>query len=271
MAAPEGGSVASASAAGQAAGEAAAADGRAPPVKAARVEPTGANGAADRTPKAPAPAHASATPSAPPAGAAAAAPVATVVAASASAPGGAAPADAAAVAPAVAAVTPAAAPAATAPAAAATQPTATAATAAAGAGGALQASPKAEAKAGGKKKKGKEERPVVPVARRVLSSGLQYEVLKRGSGPMAVPGKTVHVRYEGRLAADGRRFDKGTIRFRLGLNEVIEGWDEGVKGMLQGEVRLLLVPSRLGYGAEGAPPQIPPHAALVFEVELLAG
>lgn len=51
--------------------------------------------------------------------------------------------------------------------------------------------------------------------------------------------------------------------------EVIKGWDEGVKGMLKGEQRRLLVPSKLGYGASGCPPVIPPRADLVFEVELL--
>lgn len=118
------------------------------------------------------------------------------------------------------------------------------------------------------KSKGKEEKPKTPVTRRTLSSGLQYEVLKPGNGPVAASGKTVQVRYEGYLT-NGHRFDKGTIKFRLGLGEVIKGWDEGVKGMLRGEQRRLLVPARLGYGVQGAPPVIPPNAALVFEVQLL--
>ncbi|CAE8682492.1 unnamed protein product [Polarella glacialis] len=83
-------------------------------------------------------------------------------------------------------------------------------------------------------------------------------------------GKKVKVRYEGRLGKTGQRFDKGVIEFRLGLGEVIRGWDEGVKGMLRGEKRRLLVPSKLGYGASGAAPVIPAHADLVFEVELLS-
>lgn len=122
------------------------------------------------------------------------------------------------------------------------------------------------AKAEGKK----DGKQTGPVAKRVLASGLKYEVLKAGSGPQAQRGKNVQVRYEGRLVKSGSRFDKGTIKFRLGLGEVIRGWDEGVMGMLRGERRRLLVPARLGYGSRGAPPAIPPNADLVFDVELVA-
>jgi len=117
-----------------------------------------------------------------------------------------------------------------------------------------------------KKQKAK-EKAEKPVTHRTLSSGLRYQVLKLGSGPTAEMGKTVAVRYEGFLAT-GERFDKGVIRFRLGLGEVIAGWDEGIKGMQRGELRRLLVPPRLGYGAQGSPPVIPPNATLVFEVQL---
>jgi len=102
-----------------------------------------------------------------------------------------------------------------------------------------------------------------------LKGGLSYELLKTGGGVQAVPGKTVQVRYEGRLAKTGKRFDKGVIKFKLGKGEVIKGWDEGVKGMLRGESRRLLIPAALGYGARGAPPDIPRNADLVFEVELM--
>jgi len=79
----------------------------------------------------------------------------------------------------------------------------------------------------------------------------------------------VKVRYDGRLAKNGKRFDKGVINFKLGKGEVIQGWDEGVKGMLRGEQRRLLIPSKMAYGPRGAPPDIPPNADLTFDVELL--
>lgn len=131
-----------------------------------------------------------------------------------------------------------------------------------------KAKPGPDAKAATVPAKAKEAAPADPCARRTLPSGLEYQVLKAGKGAPAVLGKNVVVRYEGRLAKTGQRFDKGLIRFKLGLGEVIRGWDEGVKGMLVGEKRRLLVPARLGYGHRGAPPAIPPNANLVFDVEL---
>lgn len=131
--------------------------------------------------------------------------------------------------------------------------------------------PATQAKNDPSKAEGKKDgKPAAPVAKRQLPSGLKYEVLKAGSGPQAQRGKNVQVRYEGRLVKSGSRFDKGIIKFRLGLGEVIRGWDEGVLGMLRGERRRLLVPARLGYGSRGAPPAIPPNADLVFDVELVA-
>jgi FK506-binding nuclear protein len=102
-----------------------------------------------------------------------------------------------------------------------------------------------------------------------IQGGLKYTVLKEGKGPVAIYGKRVNVKYVGCLASNGKRFDKGQIRFRLGGGEVIEGWDKGVKDMRVGESRRLLIPPHLGYGKRGAPPAIPPNATLAFEVELL--
>ena len=102
-----------------------------------------------------------------------------------------------------------------------------------------------------------------------LKGGLKYTILKEGTGPVAASGRRVNVRYVGCLANNGRQFDKGQIKFRLGQGEVIKGWDMGVAGMRVRESRRLLIPAQLGYGSRGAPPAIPGNAALAFEVELL--
>ena len=86
---------------------------------------------------------------------------------------------------------------------------------------------------------------------------------------------TVH--YTGWLYKNGRRgkkfdssLDSGQpFTFQLGAGEVIEGWDRGVEGMRVGGKRELIIPSQMGYGEAGAPPEIPPHAILNFEVQLL--
>merc|ERR1711862_33505 len=124
------------------------------------------------------------------------------------------------------------------------------------------------------KAKAKAQAPQVTSERQVgskyqLGSGMMFELLKTGNGPTAAKGKMVQVRYEGRLAKTGKRFDKGAIKFKLGKGEVIRGWDLGVVGMQRNERRRLLIPAALGYGASGAPPDIPRNADLVFEVELL--
>eukprot|EP00929_Paragymnodinium_shiwhaense_P112387 TRINITY_DN80645_c0_g1_i1.p1 TRINITY_DN80645_c0_g1~~TRINITY_DN80645_c0_g1_i1.p1 ORF type:complete len:352 (-),score=117.10 TRINITY_DN80645_c0_g1_i1:108-1163(-) len=106
----------------------------------------------------------------------------------------------------------------------------------------------------------------------VLPGGLKYEVIQQARSPhaqRATRGKNVQVKYDGRLASNGKRFDKGSIRFRLGGGEVIKGWDMGVDGMKVGEKRRLLIPAPLAYGSQGAPPTIPRNAALIFEVELM--
>lgn len=101
-----------------------------------------------------------------------------------------------------------------------------------------------------------------------------------GTGAEARPGMTVSVHYTGWLydpaAADkrGKKFDSSKDRnepfeFPLGARQVIVGWDEGVAGMKVGGTRILTIPSQMGYGARGAGGDIPPNAALVFEVELL--
>lgn len=110
-----------------------------------------------------------------------------------------------------------------------------------------------------------------PSKKITLAGGLKYEVVKAASANAnkARRGQRVQMKYDGRLAANGRRFDKGTIRFKLGAGEVIQGWDIGIDGMAVGEQRRLLIPSGMAYGRSGAPPDIPPNATLTFDVELL--
>lgn len=105
------------------------------------------------------------------------------------------------------------------------------------------------------------------------ASGLQYVELTVGNGETAQPGQTVIVHYTGWLE-NGKKFDSSLDRgqpfsFPLGAGRVIKGWDEGVQGMKVGGKRKLIIPSNLGYGARGAGSVIPPHATLIFEVELL--
>ena len=104
-------------------------------------------------------------------------------------------------------------------------------------------------------------------------SGLGIEDIKVGEGAEAHAGQTVSVHYTGWLT-DGRKFDSSKDRrepfmFRLGGQEVIAGWDEGVAGMKIGGTRKLTIPPNLGYGTRGAGGVIPPNATLLFEVELL--
>ena len=122
----------------------------------------------------------------------------------------------------------------------------------------------------GQKRKGNDQGP--PKKRQMtLAGGLKVEIVKTGrenSHPVK-KGQKALVRYDGRLAKNGKRFDKGSIPFRVGAGEVIRGWDLGVEGMQLNEKRKLLIPPGLAYGKRGAPPDIPGNAHLTFDVELL--
>jgi peptidylprolyl isomerase len=96
-----------------------------------------------------------------------------------------------------------------------------------------------------------------------------------GTGPEAKAGQSVTVNYVGVLYSTGKVFDASWKRhepfsFSLGRGQVITGWDQGIAGMKVGGRRELIIPAPLAYGAKGSPPTIPPNAALVFVVDLLA-
>ncbi|HEY0662677.1 MAG TPA: FKBP-type peptidyl-prolyl cis-trans isomerase [Lysobacter sp.] len=103
------------------------------------------------------------------------------------------------------------------------------------------------------------------------ASGLQYQVLREGSGPKPKATDTVRVNYVGTLL-DGRKFDSTYDRDHaadLALNQVLPGWSEGVTLMPVGSKYRLWVPASLAYGEQGKAGEIEPNATLVFDVELL--
>ncbi|NEO68237.1 FKBP-type peptidyl-prolyl cis-trans isomerase [Moorena sp. SIO3H5] len=104
-------------------------------------------------------------------------------------------------------------------------------------------------------------------------SGLKYIDVVEGDGAMPQNGQTVVVHYTGTLE-DGSKFDSSRDRnrpfsFKIGIGQVIKGWDEGVASMKVGGRRQLIIPPELGYGPRGAGGVIPPNATLNFDVELL--
>jgi peptidyl-prolyl cis-trans isomerase len=104
-----------------------------------------------------------------------------------------------------------------------------------------------------------------------LPSGLQYQVLKDGNGKKPSATDQIVCHYEGTLI-DGTVFDSSYQRNQpatFGLNQVIAGWTEGVQLMQEGAKYRFFIPYNLAYGERGAGAQIPPFAALVFDVELI--
>ena len=142
---------------------------------------------------------------------------------------------------------------------------------------AKEAKTKAEAKAAESKEPGlilnymKEKN----VSAKPTASGLYYIEKVKGKGARASAGKKVSVHYTGHLL-DGTVFDSSLERkpakpfeFTLGTGQVIQGWDEGIALMNEGGKATLIVPSKLGYGANGSGGTIKPFSPLVFEVELV--
>ena len=118
---------------------------------------------------------------------------------------------------------------------------------------------------------------LAPMTMTKSATGLQYEDTTPGTGAEAKAGHTCVMHYTGWLwvnGAKGSKFDSSVDRgtpfaFKLGAGQVIRGWDEGVAGLKIGGKRTLIIPPDLGSGARGAGGVIPPHATLLFEVELI--
>jgi len=121
-----------------------------------------------------------------------------------------------------------------------------------------------------------EEAAIIPLSSPTImpeTTELQIEDLKAGEGAEVKSGDTLTVHYKGTLL-NGTQFDSSYDRgqpfeVKIGVGQVIQGWDKGILGMKVGGKRKLVIPSELGYGKAGAGNLIPPDATLVFEIELL--
>jgi FKBP-type peptidyl-prolyl cis-trans isomerase FklB len=105
-----------------------------------------------------------------------------------------------------------------------------------------------------------------------LPSGLQYKILKEGTGPKPAATDTVICNYRGTLL-NGKEFDSSYKRGQpatFPLNRVIKGWTEALQLMPVGSKWQLFIPPDLAYGPNGAGPDIGPNATLIFEVELIS-
>jgi len=107
--------------------------------------------------------------------------------------------------------------------------------------------------------------------KKTMKGGIAVEEIKEGTGPECKSGKQIGMYYSGRLKSNNKQFDAcqsgKPFKFKLGKGEVIKGWDLGLQGLKVGGKRKITIPPQMGYGAAGAPPDIPPNSTLVFEVE----
>ena len=118
------------------------------------------------------------------------------------------------------------------------------------------------------------EKPEIDFPEGPPPSSLQIEDITEGDGAEATAGRTVSVHYVGVAHSSGEEFDASYNRgeplaFRLGVGQVISGWDQGVQGMKVGGRRRLVIPPDLAYGDRGAGGVIRPGETLIFVVDLL--
>ena len=104
---------------------------------------------------------------------------------------------------------------------------------------------------------------------KVTDSGLQYKVIKEGKGKKPTSGDIISVKYKG-TTIDGQVFDEQTEPVDFPLDNMIQGWVEGLALMSEGSTYELYIPSALGYGEQGAGDLIKPNSVLIFNVELVA-
>mmetsp|Transcript_20808 Transcript_20808/g.26931 ORF Transcript_20808/g.26931 Transcript_20808/m.26931 type:complete len:177 (-) Transcript_20808:962-1492(-) len=107
-----------------------------------------------------------------------------------------------------------------------------------------------------------------------LRIGSKKKIAEEECTQRAKVGDRISVHYDGILYSDCSKFDSSRDReepfsFTLGKNEVIKGWDDGLRGMCVGDIRKLTIPSDLAYGDQGSGDKIPPGSTLVFEIELI--
>ena len=106
-------------------------------------------------------------------------------------------------------------------------------------------------------------------------SDLEVTEVVEGDGPEAMSGSTVRVHYVGVAHSTGEEFDASynrgaPLEFRLGVGQVIQGWDTGVQGMKVGGRRRLVIPPHLAYGDRGAGGVIQPGETLIFVCDLVS-
>jgi len=103
--------------------------------------------------------------------------------------------------------------------------------------------------------------------------GIVIDERKAGTGPAAKKNSRLEMRYIGKLE-DGKVFDANKsgkpFAFKLGIGEVIAGWDIGLLGIAAGGERRLTIPADKGYGKKGSPPAIPGNAKLIFDIKCLS-
>ena len=104
---------------------------------------------------------------------------------------------------------------------------------------------------------------------KVTESGLQYKVIKEGTGVKPRSGDTISVKYRG-TTIDGTVFDEQKEPVEFPLDNMIQGWVEGLALMPEGSIYELYIPSKLAYGEQGAGDLIKPNSVLIFNVELVA-